>query len=838
MSLARAYLLCSFLILLYGTLYAQIGANDHTFNPNDPGNGLGDGANGDIFVTCLQPDGKILIGGGFSTYNGTTRHRLARLNSDGSLDHTFSSPLNGGNHVYSIVMEPDGKIIVGGSFSVGNRQNIVRLNTNGTLDDTFTGSWPWGTIRCMVRQPDSGNIVIGGSFAGNTNPRYRYISRLLSDGTLDTTFNATGSGVNSTVRSMLQQQDGKILIGGDFTTYNGVARSRIARLEQDGSLDLQFESAANGLVLSFAIQGEEDIIVSGDFTTINGSPANRIARLNNMGLLDNAFAPDGANATVTHVSVLSDGKIVLVGSFSAFDGVECNRVAKLNHNGSLDISFQIGSGANSYLYHTSINDDGKIILAGYRYFNDFDGNYIQSICRLNSNGTYDVYFNPGSGFNRGPSGLLIQSDDKIIAYGIFTKVNGQPHYGLVRLEANGEIDTTFNPERIRGRIWSALLGVDGKILIAGNFSMEDGVVRCIARLMPNGDLDVSFDAGDITSEGDVGTVHFLHLLNNGNLLIRGDFDSINGFPQFGWATLDDIGMVDPNGSLPPNVNGMGIVGIIIQPDGKMLIHGSFSSVNGIPRNQIARLHSDGSVDVSFDPGIGPQPTTGPGIHWINDAVLHTDGRITITGDFSSYAGVSRRTVARINSDGSLDLSFEAVPDVLHYSKLLLDHDGKLFSISRYQFPGQIELNGIVRYTEDGSWLPVAPFNSFLNCFATQSDNKIVVGGNFTRYSTYPGRNRIARVMNDFTTGAHAVEDRKSVTLYPNPANGVFAITSMQGGTQEVTVTDSSGQVVWHKRVQCDVGDPCHIDLSEAAPGIYLVKAKSGDMVSTARVVIL
>ncbi len=137
-----------------------------------------------MYSIAVQSDGKILIGGVFTTYAGTTRQRVARLNIDGSLDTSFDSSSGASSIVSLIAVQSDGKILIGGGFN---------------------------------------------TYAGTTR---RYVARLKSDGSLDTTFDSS-SGANIYLYSIAVQSDGKILIGGGFTTYAGTTRQYIARLTED-----------------------------------------------------------------------------------------------------------------------------------------------------------------------------------------------------------------------------------------------------------------------------------------------------------------------------------------------------------------------------------------------------------------------------------------------------------------------------------------------------------------------------------------------------------------------------------------------------------------------------
>lgn len=163
----------------------------------------------------------------------------AQFSLPGELDTTFNTGTGADNIVWSVTVQPDGKVLLGGFFTIYNgisRNRIARLNLNGSLDTTFNPSIGANNIvRSVVLQPD-GKILIGGQFTSyNSIPR-NYIARLNADGSLDPTFNP-GTGANNLVLTLALQPDGKVIIGGLFTSYNGTSRNRIARLHANGSLD-------------------------------------------------------------------------------------------------------------------------------------------------------------------------------------------------------------------------------------------------------------------------------------------------------------------------------------------------------------------------------------------------------------------------------------------------------------------------------------------------------------------------------------------------------------------------------------------------------------------------
>ena len=288
-----------------------------------PEDGFNPGANDRVNAVAVQPDGRIVVVGSFTTLGGggmgtTSRSRIARLNADGSLDGTFDPGAN--DSVSAVAVQSDGKIVVAGAFSLlgggGSgttpRGRIARLNSDGSLDATFDPGAN-DTVTAVAVQPD-GKVLVAGSFTtlggGGTGltPRNR-IGRLNSDGSLDTSFNP---GANNVVGAVAVQLDGRIVVGGFFTTMGGggtgtTPRNRIARLASDGTVDATFNPGANGFIATAVVQGDGKILLGGGFTTLGGggtgtTQRNYIGRLNPDGSLDATFNP-GANTTVHALAV-------------------------------------------------------------------------------------------------------------------------------------------------------------------------------------------------------------------------------------------------------------------------------------------------------------------------------------------------------------------------------------------------------------------------------------------------------------------------------------------------------------------------------------------------------
>jgi len=230
----------------------------------------------------VQPDGKLILAGRFTSVLGVPRNNIARLNADGSLDTNFDPNANG--DVASVTVQPDGKLLIGGDFtSVVStpRSRVARLFADGTLDPGFNPNPSDGGVRSLVLQSD-GKILLGGSFTdlqpnGAASPTTRNrIARLNEDGTLDTGFDPNAS---APVFGIAVQADGKVLLGGASTTLqpNGAlsstARNFAARVNADGMLGTSFDPKPDNTVFGLGLQADGKVLLCGEFTSLqpNGS---------------------------------------------------------------------------------------------------------------------------------------------------------------------------------------------------------------------------------------------------------------------------------------------------------------------------------------------------------------------------------------------------------------------------------------------------------------------------------------------------------------------------------------------------------------------------------------
>lgn len=358
-----------------GVIQVFGGALDTTFSPAPP--------NGTVKTVAVQSDGKILIGGDFTTVDDTARSRIARLNSDGSLDTTFIPGLGANAAVNTIAVQKvvvNGnqveKILIGGAFTTVDGTGLARLNENGSLDTGFNVGVNGGTataVHSIVVQND-GKILVGGDFTDAIGYWRNCIMRLNSDGSVDTGFNPNVTGGTApVVYSVALQTDGKVLVGGNFTTVGGQMHNHVARLDTGGIVESGFNPGAgpNGLVRSVAVDNEGRVIIGGDFTTVNLIGRNRVARLSAGGALDTSFQNPGVNGPVHSVVALPHW-VAIAGEFTSVNGTSRNRIARLlRNNGALDDWFRpskLGDvaqhGPDNAVRSMALQVDGMIMIGG------------------------------------------------------------------------------------------------------------------------------------------------------------------------------------------------------------------------------------------------------------------------------------------------------------------------------------------------------------------------------------------------------------------------------------------------------------------------------------------
>lgn len=354
-------------------------------------------------LLCIeQYSGSIYIGGRITEYNGSYKPFIVKLDSTGSVDNAFNfgTDITQTQDITGIALDSTGSVYYTG-YNLGNL-----VKKNGVTGATFQ---ILASINASITQANvvldeaSNHVYIGGWFTSIQGRAALYFARLfLNTMTIDTTFDTTtGFDGLEAVQQITLQPNKKVIVGGQFLTYKSQPYSRIIRLNSDASIDTTFNvgSGFNNTVSRGAIvlQSDGKVIVGGAFTSYSGSAVNRIARLNTSGSLDTTFnIGSGFGNTVSQLAIQSDGKIVAVGGFTSYSGSTSNCIVRINPDGTRDTTFNIGTGFNSGVSTVAIQPDGKI-LAGGGFFTSYSGSAVNQLVRLNTNGSLDTSFNSGTG---------------------------------------------------------------------------------------------------------------------------------------------------------------------------------------------------------------------------------------------------------------------------------------------------------------------------------------------------------------------------------------------------------------------------------------------------------
>jgi uncharacterized delta-60 repeat protein len=391
------------------------------------------------------------------------------------------------------------------------------------------------------------------------------------------------------------------------------------------------------------------------------------------GSLDTSFAPGTgigpSQGFLIRVALANDGKIIICGRFYTYNGVSRTNVARLNPNGSLDLSFvpPVPSFADDFFKRTYFalpQPDGKVLMGGE--FTGLSGQSRKGIARLNGDGSLDLGFNPNlAGGTMRTYQAVLQPDGKIIIDGSFTSIDGiSTPNGHARLNPDGTRDASYTPGAAEdGGVLEMTLQPDRKILVGGTFNSFNGVSRQnFVRLLTNGVVDTSFNPGAIINDNiNSPIVYSCAPTPDGKIFIGGRFQSVQGVPRINLARLNANGTLDMSFANPRLggggccAGGLGqVLSLTVQPNGKVIVFGDFTTVGGVGRARIARFNSDGSLDSTFNPGTGSDGSEGR-------TVFQPDGKVVLGGTITSYNGTSRKGIVRINGDSSTNAFISVAP---------------------------------------------------------------------------------------------------------------------------------------------------------------------------------
>lgn len=723
----------------------------------------------------VQPDGSVIIAGAFEQVQGIEVGSPARLLTTGRLDTDYvSNPADVVSHKQ--VVQPDGKTVAIVESEENPFRAVVRHLAGGAPDPSFTSALPEDfDARALALQPDGKILVAGGIYPIDPETHYDTIPqpvlRLNPDGSIDPSFATTNvvslcpeesAGERLGVYDLIQQPDGRIYVGGFFTAFNGVRRTVVARLNVDGTLDPSFEPDIEvhtghdqGIVetvtaMAFAPDGK--LYVAGFLEHINGLTRRAIARLHT--------APDscpGIVEVVSQIAYVRENEATAAVSFRRFAQTNATAVVGYStykwsthpnsnyHNAYAvagqdyveqtgTVSFAPGETVKTItvpLLDDALVESSECFFVNLDYVPEgavFDDHAASTLVMIWDDehvgraGSVDETF-LNSGWNAGVSSLALAPDGTVFVGGWFTQAGGLARQGLARCAPNGYVTPGFAPVLNGGVREVAVEPQSGRIVIAGTFTTVNGVPRPgLARLNPEGTLDASFNP---SLDGEVWE---LELMANGQMFIAGPFTNVASQVRHGFARLNRDGSLDPSFNAGTGIGYWNtshrVNDLLALPDGKVVVTGWFWDFNGTTRRTVVRLNQDGSIDTTFNPTIFQAADYG------NRLLLQPDGKLLVSGWIRyGLGGVYHVGLVRLHPDGSLDTSFLARTRG-DGPPIALQSDGKIL------FGGTLRLNA--DGTDDPTWFAGAGFGfGDVTALALLPNDKLIVGGGFPQVNGFP-----------------------------------------------------------------------------------------------------
>ncbi len=788
------------------------GSIDPTFNFNGS---IPTGSTMTFKSAAIQPDGKVIYVGDFSFYNMPNTNsyysscEVFRVNTDGTVDTSFRPVLTPTTlSIYDCAVQEDGKVLLGGKFTaVGSVMTncIARFNNDGSLDNTFNplGAGPlFGyqdsndfTNVSKIKILPNNKIMIVGNFGAYNGVARKNIARLNADGTLDLSFDP-GTGINGynnqtppVLNAMELQPDGKLLVGGQFSSYNGTTKWGIIRINEDGTVDSGFTV---GQGFYYLYQGASNSEWSGKVYTI---------------------------------FLQANGKIIVGGVFQKYNGISQNNIVRLNTDGTLDTSFNDGIGI--YDINSTSSDDmsiggirslnllnnGRILISGK--FKRYDNTIARCLIVVDSEGNIDTNFNTVTGFDWSVNCSAFQPDGKILVGGYFTKYYNQPKRGLVRLNTDGSLDAGFGfgsgiytTSRIDVddlSVRSILVQPDNKIIVAGHFNYSNGVAKnSIVRLNENGSVDAGFVlAPSIESQIDYGGgIYKMVLQPDGKILL---------VVSHNMYRLNTDGSKDSTFN-PPSYSYSSVFSL--QPDGKIL---TFYNDLGY---KLSRLNTTGTIDLTFTTVLLSNVTSTTTINVIE---VQPDNKILIAGNFTNVNGNGVQCMARLDANGAIDMGFylPSISNVTNITAFKVMPNNKIMVAGikfGEAFLSRLSSLGVVE--ESFSDSQIEPADAKIYDINIQNNGYIYIGGSFTSFGT-EGRNRFARLYDTSLGNDSFISSNGRLKIYPNPTTDFLNIdVKADYEINEMEVFNMMGQKV----ITCpNVLHEKTIDVSALQMGTYFVK---------------
>jgi uncharacterized delta-60 repeat protein len=826
------------------------GTRDASFAP---------GPNNLVQCIAAQADLSFVVGGAFTSLGGQLRKYIARLAVNGGLDTNFDPSADGSFYpnppgVLCLAIQPDGKTIAGGTFSsLGgqSRELIGRVNADGGVDNGFNPGAVGGSaaaVRCLAVQPD-GSILAGGLFTSLGGLACTNIGRLTPNGVLDPGFSP---GADGAVYSIALRADGKILIGGAFTVLAGRPSNHIGQLNADGSLDTNFNASCNGVVYALALQPDGRILAGGAFTALGGQTRNHIGRLNNPEPATQSLSFDGAtirwlragsspevwrtsfeaSTNGTSWAALGSGSRIAGGwqlsglslpadlvirargpvvngqlggsdwsaeTISGPPAITSQPAGRTNNAATLatfNVS-AVGGQPLSYQWlkdQVALNDGGKISGARTAALQ------VSNVFGINS-GAYSVAITNISGAVTSQIAILSVTDPLITQQPssqnmkagftvVFTAsaAGTAPAYqwlkGALPLVDGGKISGA----RTSRLVITNLLGEDAggySVLVSNSFG---SVTSLVANLSVTDPYIASSPASRWANQGDslsfaatvVGTASVGYQWRKDGVSLSGQTTPALAFTNVQWSdrgsyalvasnslgmATSSVAIVTVNLATADSFNPVGdfdVFALAVQRDGRILVGGEFNRLGGQLHTGLGRLNADGTLDTDFLPAVDDLVTS---------LAVQPDGRVLVGGLFTRLGVEPRANLGRLNGDGTVDTAFNAGTDNI-VNSLVVQSDGKIVVGGQFVMLAGQPRRYLGRLNPDGTLDAgfSAETDYWVYSLALQPDGKILVGGWFNTLAGQP-RNGIGRLNPDGTLDTAFVSSPNTVKCLALQADG-------------------------------------------------------------------
>ncbi len=619
---------------------------------------------------ATSPGANTTSGVNYAPTNGTLIFAANQIATNFNVTITNIGATEGANPFYfNVALSNPTNAVLGSPSSAV--VNILDANyytwTPGSQDGSFTPVMN-GDVLALALQTN-GQILAGGAFTFVNGIPENCLARLNADGSVDSAGFLNGqAGASGPVQAVVCQTDGRVVIGGAFTNVDGTIRNRIARLMTDGSLDTSFNppGGASDPVYALAetfINGAREIYVGGAFSSISGGASPNLARLyggsTNItgGSLDASFAtgsgPDGAVYAIAVYATNSPfaGKLLVGGAFNNINGFALGHVARMNGDGSVDTNFDLNLGANDIVRAIAIQTDGRILIGGD--FTNVNGTALNHIARLNSDGSLDANFtaNVAGGANGTVQAIAVQADNRIVLAGQFTQANGVTRNRITRLLPSGAVDPWINfGDGANGAIDALVIQpADQKLVIGGGFTQyDDQPAAHIARIY--GDSVTGSGAFQFNS------ANYQVYENGGQAVITiGRTGGTSGTNSDGSGNVSVQFSTVSGGSAVPGVNYSNVVATLTFPPGEVLETANVPVIDdGVPTNNLTANLA--LANPSAQTIIGAQPTAVLTIINVESTVSFLNASDSV--DKNVPGGVKNIDVIRqFSTNGSCSVNF-------------------------------------------------------------------------------------------------------------------------------------------------------------------------------------